>query len=90
MSSFTRWFPKRGTTEQLVTKAFWKFCADVARWQDGPVAIIMYPAQKGLLGFPGKSRFLNWRNSFCFDTFSLRSDRNFDSLHAIPNKKEFA
>ena len=39
------------------TKAFWKFCADVARWQDGyhRFVTIMYPAHKGFWVTHGQS-----------------------------------
>ena len=75
--------------DNRATKAFWKFCADVARWQDGyhRFVTIMYPSHKGFWVTHG-SRSLNWRNSFFSETFSFLNDPSCKSLLLKSNLPE--
>ena len=63
------------------TKAFWKFCADVARWQDnrGCFVTIIYPKGEGFWSSQG-CRSLVWRYSFHSETFSFFKDPMVESL----------
>ena len=63
------------------TKAFWKFCADVARWQDnrGRFVTIIYPKGEGFWSSQG-CRSLVWRYSFHSETFSFFKDPKVESL----------
>ena len=75
--------------DNRATKAFWKFCADVARWQDGyhRFVTIMYPSHKGFWVTQG-SRPLNWRSSFFSETFSFWNDPSCKSLLLKSNLPE--
>ena len=63
------------------TKAFWKFCADVARWQDnrGCFVTIIYPRGEGFWSSQGCFSLV-WRYSFHSEDFSFAKDPKVWSL----------
>ena len=71
------------------TKAFWKFCADVARWQDnrGCFVTIIYPRGEGFWSSQG-CRSLVWRHSFHSEDFSFTKDPKVWSLTLKSNLPE--
>ena len=71
------------------TKAFWKFCADVARWQDnrGRFVTIIYPRGEGFWSSQG-CRSLVWRHSFHSEDFSFTKDPKVRSLTLTSNLPE--
>ena len=71
------------------TKAFWKFCADVARWQDnrGCFVTIIYPKGEGFWSSQG-CRSLAWRYSFHSEDFSFSKDPKVWSLTLKSNLPE--
>ena len=71
------------------TKAFWKFCADVARWQDnrGCFVTIIYPRGEGFWSSQG-CRSLVWRYSFHSEDFSFAKDPKVWSLTLKSNLPE--
>ena len=75
--------------DNRATKALWKFCADVARWQDRyhRFVTIMYPAHKGFWVAHG-SRSLNWQDSFCSETFGFWNDPSCKNLLLKSNLPE--
>ena len=75
--------------DERATKAFWKFCADVARWQDnrGCFVTIIYPRGEGLWSSQG-CRSLVWRYSFHSGDFSFAKDPKVWSLTLKSNLPE--
>ena len=71
------------------TTAFWKFCADVARWQDnrGCFVTIIYPRGEGFWSSQG-CRSLARKNSFHSETFSFTKDPKVKSLTLKSNLPE--
>ena len=71
------------------TKAFRKFCADVARWQDnrGCFVTIIYPRGEGFWSSQG-CRALVWRHSFHSEDFSFAKDPKVWSLTLKSNLPE--
>ena len=71
------------------TKAFWKFCADVARWQDsrGCLVTMIYPRGEGFWSSQG-CRSLAWRYSFHSENFSFVKDPKVKSLTLKSNLPE--
>ena len=74
---------------EKATKAFWKFCADVARWQDnrGCFVTIIYPKGEGFWSSQG-CRSLVWRYSFHSEDFSFAKDPEVWSLTLKSNLPE--
>ena len=74
---------------EKATKAFWKFCADVARWQDnrGCFVTIIYPRGEGFWSSQG-CRSLVWRYSFHSEDFSFAKDPKVWSLTLKSNLPE--
>ena len=79
--------PKRWNDKS--TKAFRKFCADVARWQDnrGCLVTIIYPKGEGFWSSQG-CRSLVWRYSFQSEDFSFAKDPKVWSLTLKSNLPE--
>ena len=71
------------------TKAFWKFCADVERWQDnrGCFVTIIYPRGEGFWSSQG-CRSLVWRYSFRSEDFSFAKDPKVKSVTLKSNLPE--
>ena len=71
------------------TKAFWKFRADAARWQDnrGCFVTIIYPGGEGFWSSQG-CRSLVWRYSFHSEDFSFAKDPKVWSLTLKSNLPE--
>ena len=71
------------------TKAFWKFCADVARWQGnrGCFVTIIYPRGEGFWSSQG-CRSLVWRYCFHSENFSFTKDPKVKSLTLKSNLPE--
>ena len=74
---------------EKATKAFWKFCADVARWQDnrGCFVTIIYPRGEGFWSSQG-CRSLLWRYSFHSEELSFSRDPKVWSLTLKSNLPE--
>ena len=74
---------------EKAAKAFWKFCADVARWQDnrGCFVTIIYPRGEGFWSSQG-CRSLVWRYSFHSEDFSFAKDPKVWSLTLKSNLPE--
>ena len=74
---------------EKATKAFWKVCADVARWQDnrGCFVTIIYPKGEGFWSSQG-CRSLLWRYSFHSEELSFSKDPKVWSMTLKSNLPE--